>query len=464
MAVALDPPPTVVRPQAGPQELFLSSPADIVIFGGAAGGGKTWALLIEPVRHQDNRNFGAVIFRRTYTQITNEGGLWDEAADVYTLLDARPNETALEYEWPSGMTVKFAHMQHAKDRFAWKGAQIPLIEFDQLEDFEEEMFWYMLSRNRSARAGIRPYVRATVNPVPDDDPVGGWLNKLIAWWINQETGYPIHDRSGIVRWFIRRNEELHWAPAPEFLLDDFPDSQPKSLTFIPARLEDNQILERADPGYRAWLMALPLVDRERLLGGNWKIRATAGLMFDRAWFKILPTRPNDVVRWVRYWDKAGTEKGGKYSAGVLIGQRPNKDIVIADVVRGQWSSFNRERTIAQTAAIDAPLVHVTIWVEQEPGSGGKESAENTVLNLQGHDVHADRVTGDKLTRAKPLSAQAEAGNVYLVSGPWNEQFLSEAHRFDGITGVMDQIDAAAGGFNKLVLGPGPTRRVRISGI
>jgi predicted phage terminase large subunit-like protein len=446
--------------QPGPQTQALSSSADIVILGGAAGGGKTFALLLEPVRHYENGKFGGVIFRRTFPQIKNEGGLWDEAAEIYPFLRAKPNENDLRYEFPSGASVRFAHLQHAKDRYAWKGAQVPWFGFDQLEEFEEEQFWYMLSRNRSARAGIKPYVWATVNPVPDDDPIGGWVNKLVAWWIDPDTGYAITARSGVLRWFVRRDEQLHWADTPEELKERFgEDAQPKSLTFILAKLSDNPALERADPGYRAWLEALPLVERERLLGGNWKIKPTAGKVFNRAWFKTLhKALPTDVEAWVRYWDKAGTQDGGKYTAGVLMGRRPGGRWLIADVVRGQWSSLNRETTIQQVAVADrAASRTVEIWVEQEPGSGGKESAEATVRNLAGFTIRSERVTGDKLTRASPLSAQAEAGNVELLQAPWTEAFLSEAQNFTGVSGVMDQIDAASGAFNKLTGGPQPVR-------
>lgn len=453
-----------LRPQAGPQERTLASRADIVIAGGAAGGGKTWGLLVEPTRHAANHHFGAVIFRRTYPQITNEGGLWDEAAEIYPHLGALPREQFLEYRFPSGMKVKFAHMQHAKDRFAWKGAQIPLIGFDQLEEFEESQFWYLLTRNRSARAGVRPYIRATANPVPDDDPVGGWLNKLIAWWIDPDTGYAIPQRSGVIRWFVRISEEMHWGDSRDELVAEFPDSQPKSLTFVPAKLEDNPALERNDPDYRAWLMAQPLVERERLLGGNWKIKATAGLIFNRAWFKTtLKALPTDVSQWIRYWDKAGTQDGGKYSAGVLMGKRDGGRFVIADVVRGQWSAGNRETVILQTAKADrAANRTVDIWVEQEPGSGGKESAENTIRNLAGFTIHAERVTGDKVTRAGPLAAQVEPGNIDLFEAPWNEAFLVEAQNFDGVHGFADQIDAASGAFNKLATGPQPVKQRQIS--
>lgn len=446
---------TIIAPQPGPQEMALSSAADIVIMGGANGGGKTWSLLADPLRHVDNPQFGAVIFRREGPQITNQGGLWDESNLLYTPLGAAPNQNDRAWTFPSGARVRFSHMQYAKDRFAWDGSQIPMIGFDQLESFEEIQFWFMLSRNRTT-CGVRPYVRATCNPVPEDDTVGGWLHKLINWWIDGETGYAIQERAGIIRWFVRREEKLHWADTRDELIAQFPDVphedlQPKSLTFVPAKLEDNPILTRQDPGYRGWLLSLPLVERERRLGGNWKIKATGGTVFDRAWFKIVPALPTDVEEWVRYWDKAGTENGGKYSAGSLVGRRTTGRYVIASVIRGQWSSLNRETVIQQTAIMDrTALGDIPIWVEQEPGSGGKESAENTVRNLAGFTIRCERVTGDKVTRAGPLSAQAEAGNVDLLSGPWNEDFLAEAQNFDGEHGFCDQIDSASGAFNKVV--------------
>lgn len=141
-----------------------------------------------------------------------------------------------------------------------------------------------------------------------------------------------------------------------------------------------------------------------------------------------------------------------------MGVRPNKTVVVADVVRGQWSAENREAVILQAAQADAKRDQpVQTWVEQEPGSGGKESAESTVRNLSGHDVHSERATGSKLSRARPLAAQVEAGNVYYLDAPWSEAYLSEMHRFDGKTKPMDQVDASSGAFNKLTLGPRPIR-------
>lgn len=452
-----------LEPQPGFQMNFLSSSADIVIGGGGAGVGKTLAMFLEATRNLSVKGFGAVLFRRETPMITNEGALWDESVKLFSGV-AKPNLNDLSWTFPPfGTRIRMSHMQLAEDRFGWDGAQIPLIGWDQLEQFLEVQFWYMLSRNRSL-CGVIPYVRATCNPVPETDKIGGWLRKLIAWWIDPKTGLPIPERSGVVRWLVRVNDVVHWSDSREELISRFPtlapeDVQPKSFTFIAGRLEDNQILLKGNPEYRASLLALPLHERERLLGGNWNSMPVAGKIFNRTWFKsILRTVPQDVIRWVRYWDKAGTEGGGKYSAGLLLGKRANGRTLVANVVRGQWSSHNRETMIKQTAETDrASGLNVEIWIEQEPGSGGKESAENTVLNLGGHTIHCERVTGAKVVRAGPFSSQAEAGNVDILADLGAtiegqsalEAFLSEAQNFDGVNGFSDQIDAASGAYNKL---------------
>lgn len=445
----------MIRPQPGLQEAMLSSPADIVIAGGSAGAGKSFGLLMEPLRYVHRPGFSAVFFRRTYPELSNLGGLWLESKRLYGDLrfDGRepvPKETTLEWIFPSGARVKFAHMQHEEDRFAWKGAQVPLIGFDQLEGFGEQQFWYMLSRNRDPSGTCLPYLRGTCNPTPEDDPIGGWLCRLIAWWVDQETGYPVDSRSGVLRWFVRVDEELEWADTREELARRHPGIPPRSLTFIRGRLDDNRVLLAADPNYRANLMALSHVERERLLGGNWKVREAAGKVFNRSWFRVVPAGPQRGRR-VRYWDKAGTEGGsGARTAGVRMAH-DGRIFYVEDVVVGRWSALQRNRIIRATAELDGPEVEV--WVEQEPGSGGKESAETTVRELAGYGVRAERVTGDKVTRAAPLSAQAEAGNVVLVSAGWNAGYLAELHAFpDG--GLKDAVDASSGAFNKLARGGG----------
>lgn len=165
--------------------------------------------------------------------------------------------------------------------------------------------------------------------------------------------------------------------------------------------------------------------------------------------------PHDVVQTVRYWDKAGTQDGGAWTVGVKMCRTTSGKYIVLDVVRGQWATNVREGIIRSTAEADGP--YVKIYMEQEPGSGGKESAESTIRNLSGFVVEADRPTGDKVFRADPYSVQVNNGNVILLRGEWNREFKEE-HRFFPFSTYKDQVDAASGAFGKL----SPARTVRIS--
>lgn len=156
--------------------------------------------------------------------------------------------------------------------------------------------------------------------------------------------------------------------------------------------------------------------------------------------------PHNVIETVRYWDKAGSEGAGAYTVGVKMCQLVNKKFLVMDVKRGQWSSEERERIIKQTAVADGPLC--TVVVEQEPGSGGKESAEGTIRNLAGYSCYADRPTGDKVFRADPYSVQVNNGNVQVLHSDWNHDFIEE-HRYFPVGTYKDQVDATSGAFARL---------------
>lgn len=198
-------------------------------------------------------------------------------------------------------------------------------------------------------------------------------------------------------------------------------------------------------------------------------RAPEGNRFKREWFdgegRIVPAAPRNAKR-IRYWDKAGTEGGGKYTAGVLLAQA-NGITYIEDVVRGQWSAGNRERVIKETAEGDAERygdrTSVEIWIEQEPGSGGKESAEATVINLSGFRIKKDLPTGDKDVRLEPFAVQAENGNVRMVRGAWNHAFIEELIAIPN-GAFRDQSDATGGGFNKFNKPVNTPQRVQFRGL
>jgi predicted phage terminase large subunit-like protein len=174
-------------------------------------------------------------------------------------------------------------------------------------------------------------------------------------------------------------------------------------------------------------------------------------MFPLSKIETVPERPaqDSVLSSARYWDKAGTAQGGAYSAGVLMLRLKDGTFCVADVRRGQWGALDRERIIRQTAEIDREVYHSTkVWVEQEPGSGGKESAEATVRMLAGFPAEADKVSGSKEVRADPFAAQWQSGNVRIVRSAWNRDYLDEHEHFP-VGKYKDQVDASSGAFNKI---------------
>lgn len=160
--------------------------------------------------------------------------------------------------------------------------------------------------------------------------------------------------------------------------------------------------------------------------------------------------PPKMRKEMRYWDKAGTADGdGARTAGVRMSLGDDGYFYVQHVEKGRWAAPKRERIIKSTAQADGKKVH--IWVEQEPGSGGKESAEATITNLMGYVAKAERPTGEKEVRAEPYSVAVENGRIRLLHGEWNQEFIDE-HKTFPVGKHKDQIDAASGAFNKLATG------------
>lgn len=450
-----------LQPQKGPQEKFLSSPADIAVYGGSAGGGKTYSILMLPLRYIHVSNFSCTIFRKNFNQVFAQGGLWSEAQNMYAQIpNAKMKLQDASWEFPvrngSPARIKFAHIERYADVHSWQGSQICAIFFDELTHFEKETFFYMLSRNRST-CGVKPFIRATCNP-----DANSWVAEFIDWWIDPETGYPIQERSGVIRFFIRRGESIYWANTREELWEQFDlktdeeRAEPKSFTFIASSIYDNQALLKTNPQYLANLKALPTVERERLLNGNWKIKPSAGLFFKRSQVgEILEVIPDDVVCWVRCWDLAASEKTDKgepaYTAGVLMGKRKNGRYIVADVINKQMSAQDVRATIKLTAQADrAKYKRVRIRLPQDPGQAGKEQAQSYIKFLSGFDVTTVAESGSKQSRAEPMAAQWQAGNFDIVHGPWNDEYLHQLENFPDWK-FKDMVDASANGFTEIEL-------------
>lgn len=445
--------PKELRPQKK-QEQLLSNPADIAIGGGSAGGGKTWSLLLEPLRHRNVKGFNAIIFRRTYKQVTMPGGMWDESLNLYPHAGGKPNKNSMEWTYPSGAKVAFSYMDSEADKLVYQGAQIALIEYDQVEESSESQFFFMLSRNRSM-CGVAPYVRATVNPDPDS-----WLAKFLSWWIDQDTGYAIEERSGVLRWMVRAGDELDWADSREALVTKHgPDSMPKSVSFVPSTVYDNPALLKANPQYLANLKALPFVEMERLLKGNWKVRPSAGKVFNRDNFRIVDWDdvPEGGIE-CRFWDFAATEKKSaghnpSFTAGTKMLFGADGYVYILHCVAKQLNPPDVDELFYSTTrqdreeALAAGSRFMVRW-EEEGGSAGKIGSWRMSEKLMGYDFGGIPPRGgDKLQRwmACGFVAACQAGRVRLVRGDWNEGFLNNLH--NQMEAVFHDIpDSTAGAF------------------
>jgi predicted phage terminase large subunit-like protein len=314
------------------------------------------------------------------------------------------------------------------------GAQIGIID-DPFENWKQ-------AQSSTIRESVWNWYRATFRTRIWE---GGAIVLIMTRWHEDDLAGRLIQQQGDDWTVIRlpalaetaevRDEQHERIGLPK--VDDDPLGREPGEPLCPERFSKAALEEiRRDVGVMVW-------------GAEYQASPTrpGGNRFKRDWLPIVDAAPVEAKR-VRYWDKAGTEGDGDYTAGVLMAQSDGI-YYVEDVKRGQWSSGSREKVIRQTAQLDRQgHGRVTIWVEQEPGSSGKESAEATVRNLAGFDVHVERPTGDKAVRADPFAAQCEAGNVRLVRGAWNGDYIEELTGFPNAA-HDDQVDASSGAFNRL---------------
>lgn len=438
-------------PQPGMQTHCMASPADIVFSGGSAGSGKSYYLLLEPLRHANNGLMRAAFFRKTNKQIIQPGGLWDTARGIYPRFGGTPREGQyLDYRFKSTMEITFNFMAHDSHAEAWQGAQIPLTLWDELPHIKERHFiWVAVSRGRSV-SGVPSYVHATMNP-PDPDH---WIRRdWVDWYIDEE-GWPIPERVGVLRYFIRDGDEMRWGNSPEELLEKYPNKKRihvKSFTLITGTLDDNQILKQIDPAYEGNIDALPYIERMRLKG-NWNVQAKGGGYFKHEYFEIIDRPPADIRDMIRHWDMAATEpsednKDPDWTRGCLMAQTRSRDIIIFDI-KGDRVGPGGVKSLIHGAAHSDRVAHglyCTVGLEQEPGSSGKTVIDQYFRELSGFRTWSYKPDQNKTTRASLLSAHAERHKIYLVRGDWNKEFIREMVSFP-VASHDDQVDAASGAF------------------
>jgi len=428
------------HPNPGPQTRFLQTAADEALFGGAAGGSKSEALLVEAQRQIANPNYRGILFRRTFPELEQAKGLIDRSKQLYSGPRSRGSYGEQRHRWtfPSGALIDFGHMGRDDDRLKYQGAGFAFIGFDELTHFTERQYLYLFSRNRAADgSGLRCYMRAGTNP---GGPGHEWVKRRWGAWLDKK--HPNPAKPGELRWYAQVDD------VDTEVGRDHPDA--KSRTFIPAFVRDNPYLAGTD--YERNLKLLPLVERKRLLEGDWDIMAAAGNVFKREWFKIVDAAPADAQT-VRFWDLAATEKKAAgddpdFTAGARVSLKDGI-YFIERVGRHRIRWHGIKQLIAQTAKLDGHAVR--IGVEQEPGASGKIVIAElvTLPGLIGYTIRGYPSAKDKLTRANPWASQAEQGNVKIVAGGWDIQgFLDRSEMFpDGPHD--DEQDAVSGAVQML---------------
>jgi predicted phage terminase large subunit-like protein len=242
---------------------------------------------------------------------------------------------------------------------------------------------------------------------------------------------------------------MRYLPRPEDLPPGFELPRPISVTFIPATVFDNPALLQVNPQYLAWLLSLPLLERERLLGGNWKIRPAAGLYFKREWCTVVDEVPADLEI-VRYWDLAATEKtefnDPDWTVGIKLGRDKNGGYWLLDMVRERANPGDVERLLLDTATQDGERVRIGFG--KDPGQAGKSQALHLVRAFSGFTVAPAAESGDKLTRFGPFSSQCRAGNVKILRGRWTEDLFRVLEGFPDLA-HDDEVDACSGALDML---------------
>jgi predicted phage terminase large subunit-like protein len=384
------------------QTAFLLVPHKEVLFGGAAGGGKSIGVLAAASQYLDVPGYSALILRQTYKDLALPGALMDVSHQWWRNSGAKWKAKDYTWEFPTGSTLTFGYLESELDKYQYQGSELQFIGFDELTQFEtESRYLYLFSRlRRTVDFEVPLRVRAATNP------------------------------GGIGHTWVK---------------DRFIDHPTPNRVFIPAYLDDNPFLDQTE--YEESLSNLDVVTREQLRHGDWTIDPRGGT-FQRHWFNVITELPKSLGYTVRYWDMASSHEqefhDPDWTVGTKMSLTNDGRYVISNITRFRGTPKQNEINIKNTALADGPGVE--IFMEQEPGSSGKMVIDHYRRNvLKGWTFRADKDyrKTSKDIRAKPFSAAAEQGDVDILLGEYLTAWLDE-HVIFPEGRHDDQVDSAVG--------------------
>ncbi len=388
------------------QYVFLSDAINgirEVLFGGAAGGGKSQALLAAAAQYVDVPGYAALLIRKDRQRLILPNGLIPKSQEWWRGTAAKWIDDDHMWRFPSGATISFGYLETDSDKYRYASAEFQAICFDEVTELREPAYRFLFSRLRRPMGLDVPLrMRAASNP--------GGIG---------------HD----------------WCAA-RFMGQASPDRR-----YIPSKLSDNPHIDAEE--YLKSLANLDPVTRRRLVEGDWSAREPGGY-FQRQWFDIVDSVPAKAQR-VRYWDLASSEaregSDPDWTAGCKVARDKDGIHYVEDMRHVRLRPHAVERLVRNTAEADGQ--QTTIFIEREPGASSAMVIDHYRRRvLMEYAVREDKVGRDKITRAQPVSAQAEAKNIKLVRGAWNGALLDELEAFPEGS-HDDQVDALTGAMRAL---------------
>jgi predicted phage terminase large subunit-like protein len=437
------------------QQMYLDSTADVTLFGGAMGGGKSEIGVIDFLQYTDIPNFKGIITRRTTPQLNTAGGILGKCQDIF----AKAYEPK-DFTWrakdgkfvfhKSGAEIYLKHFESESTAMNWNGVEANLFLIDEGSEFTQFMVQKIMSRMRNPRCPeVSPRLKITTNPNCDH-----FFRKWVEPYLFQD-GTPDRSKDGLIRYFTFYEGGFIWGDTKEEVVEKTGANieEVLSFTFISATVDDNPILKKINPKYVGWLKGLTGVERKRNLEGNWFVREESSSYFNRKWLTKVQESDLKIVKYVRAWDIAGTLPSDKnpnpdWTAGVLMGKTEDGKYVILDVVRFREQFGGVLQKIVDVGLND-PDENYSIILPQEPGQAGLSSGHTMMSYIRGHllPVRMRPSNKSKLTRFQPFSSAAEMGSILYVEGEWNDMFFNELEAFDNTRNCKDdQLDATSDAF------------------